>query len=372
MTPISETQAHLGRVFRLSYSSRATRPIHRSAATQLANDAADNNGREGVSGVLFSDHGLFLQWLEGPAPEVCSVMSRITADPRHTDVTLHSAGWISDRRYSDWAMQLAGQPLPGTAPGGRLQDRSKAPCDTLQALAAFDAMERDYYRERNRIGGSPSLQEFAHELIHRSPSASPHLPEAARTHLHARAQFVDDVCSEFVSGWREDHWTSIEVALGMAHLNLIWQRSGRVLQPSQSRQCVAVVVPPNSSECLGAIVKADLLRDAGIAVRMISAPSVDTTIGALYEQELDAIIVAGSRLGWSEDQKRAKALASRIRERIRAVPTYVGGHKAGSLDGWPERIALLRDDAAAMRATDVDWLALSQLATGTSGHLLKR
>ncbi|MEO0346231.1 MAG: BLUF domain-containing protein [Pseudomonadota bacterium] len=372
MTPISEIQAHPGRVFRLSYSSRATRPIHRSAATQLASHAADNNGREGVSGVLFSDHGLFLQWLEGPAPEVCAVMSRITEDPRHTDVTLHSAGWIADRRYSDWAMQLAGLPLPGTTPGGRLKDRSKAPCDTLQALAAFDAMETDYHRERNRASGCPSLQEFAHELIHRSPSASPHLPGAARDHLHARAQFVDDVCREFVSGWRKDRWTSIEVALGMAHLNLIWQRSGRVLQPVQSRQCVAVVVPPNSTECLGAIVKSDLLRDAGIAVRMVSAPSEDATIGALYEQQLDAIIVTGSRLGWSEDQKRAKALASRICERIRTVPTYVGGNTGGTLDGWPERISALRDDAASMPASDVDWLALSQLATGASGHLFKR
>ena len=372
MTLISETQAHPGRVFRLSYSSRATRPIQRRVATQLASDAAANNDREGVSGVLFSDHGLFLQWLEGPAPEVCAVMSRITADPRHTDVTLLTAGWITDRRYSDWAMQLAEQPLPGAVPGVRLGDRSKAPCDTLQALAAFEAMEADYHRERNQAGACPSLREFAQQLIHCSPSTSPSLPDAAVADLHARAQFVEDVCREFQLGWREDHWTSMEVALGMAHLNLLWQRSGRVLQPARPRQHVAVVVPPNSGEFLGAIVKADVLRDAGIAVRMVCAQSVDETMEALGEQTLDAIIVAGSRIGWSEDQKRAKVFASHIREHIDAVPIYVGGSAEGTLDGWPERITCLKDSAASMRAADVDWLALSQLATGASGHLLKR
>ena len=139
MRPNSETQSHPGRVFRLSYASRATRPMHRRAASQLAINAAASNNRDGVTGVLFSDHGLFLQWLEGPAPEVCAVMSRIAADPRHTDVTLLSAGWIADRRYSDWSMQLAEQPLPGATAGGRLRNRSKAPCEIWQALAAFEA-----------------------------------------------------------------------------------------------------------------------------------------------------------------------------------------------------------------------------------------
>lgn len=364
MTPNADSHSHDERVFRLSYASRATKPLHRAAAEQLASAAAEYNRRNAVSGVLFAERGLFLQWLEGPAPKVCEVMSRIVSDPRHTDITILSAGWVPERRFAGWAMQLADTPLPrnlvawATAPG------FASLCDTAPAVDAFEAAAAHYQRLRNHAGGFLPLQDFARKLIQRAPDQSPSLPTAAAENLHARAQFVDDVCGEFLLGWEEDLWTSVEIAIGMAHLNLIWQRSGRVLQPSEPRQCVAVVVPPDSGEILGAIVKADLLRAAGVAVRMIRASNTPATIDALSGLDLDAIIVSGSRLGWSDDQKRAGALADSIRKHCPATPTYLGGRPAGTLDGWPERIARLRDDAAAIPTAEVDWLALSSLAAG--------
>ncbi|MEL6199569.1 MAG: hypothetical protein AAFR09_05100, partial [Pseudomonadota bacterium] len=208
-----------------------------------------------------------------------------------------------------------------------------------------------------------SLKSFAEQLIERSPSASPQLPDVVVTNLPARAQFVEDVCREFLHGWREDRWTSVEIGLGMAHLNLMWQRSGRVMEPSNPRQCVAIVMPPNSGEILGAIVKADVLRAAGISVRMVRVASTEATLTSLLGQRLDAIIVAGSRVGWSADQKRARHLAHAIGEQIQAIPIYIGGRSVGSLDGWPERISSLRENAVALNTADIDWLALADLAS---------
>ncbi|MGD1884598.1 MAG: BLUF domain-containing protein [Paracoccaceae bacterium] len=79
-------------MFRLAYASRPVRKItHRSVVSLLAAAVASNRRRH-VSGVLFSGESVFLQWLEGPAADVCGLMSRISQDARRTDATVLSAG----------------------------------------------------------------------------------------------------------------------------------------------------------------------------------------------------------------------------------------------------------------------------------------
>lgn len=351
------------RVFRLAYASRAATDMHPGTVVHLAANAAEKNRCNHVSGVLFSGDGIFLQWLEGPGEDVCGLMSRIESDPRHKDVTVLSAGWMTERRYARWPMQLAERRLPPDSHAQAGASSRSSPCDSARAMAAFDVMAETYRRQQDQGGGMPPLHaDFAQRLISAAPDRLPGLPKGALADLDVRAQLVDDVCAAFMLGWRDDRWNSVEIALGMAHLNCLWHRVGRVPEPMQARECVAVVVPPDSGEILGAIVKADLLRAAGVSVRTVIEPNADAAIDVLCRPGLAAIIVAGSRVGWGGENRRAEAFADAVREQLTDIPVHVGGRPFGPLCDWPERLAFRRHDAASLSAKDVDWLALAALA----------
>ena len=124
-----------GRVFRLAYASRPVRKMTHTSVVSLTDAAAVSNRRRRVSGVLFSGEGGFLQWLEGRAGDVCGLMSRISQDTRHTDVTILSAGWLPNRRFARWPMQLADQSLT-ELPIAQLL--GAPPYDMDRATIAFD------------------------------------------------------------------------------------------------------------------------------------------------------------------------------------------------------------------------------------------
>ncbi len=355
------------RVFRLAYASRAETDMQPGTVVHLAANAAEKNLCNRVSGVLFSGDGIFLQWLEGAGEDVCMLMSRIESDPRHRDVTVLSAGWLKERRYARWPMQLAEHRLPPNSAAQAGASLRSAPCDSARAMAAFDVMAEAYRRQEDQSGAMPPLHaDFAQKLILATPDCLPNLPKGAIADLGVRAQLVDDVCAAFMLGWQDDRWSSVEIAIGMAHLNCLWHRVGRIPEPLHARECVAVAVPPDSREILGAIVKADLLRAAGISVRTVIEPNDNAAINVLSRPGLVAIIVAGSRVGWDSENSRAEAFADAVREQLTGIPVHVGGRPFGPLCDWPERLAFHRHDAASLSAKDVDWLALAALAAVTS------
>lgn len=350
-----------GRVFRLSYASRATSPPDYEDSVALAISAAQNNVRNGVSGVLFSQHGLFFQWLEGPAKNVCEVMSKIARDDRHYDVSLITAGWGSTRRFPTWAMQLTDVQLPKKIAESTTERSVRPYGDVAFALRAFERASTRFYRQRNHLDHSIAVSGFASQLMQAGSSKPPILPSAARDCVFSCAQFFDDVCQELYDGWLDDRWSSAQVAIAMAQLNMLWKRAVKVQEPASPRQRVAIAIPAGSTEILGAVIKADLLRASGVGVLVIRARSDDAVIGTLAEHHPDAIIVAGSRVGWSEQQRRAQALAATIRARLPKIPLYSGGRKNGALSGWPERIAHLRGDATTIPTKEIDWLTISGL-----------
>ena len=63
-----------------------------------------NNRAAAITGLLLAHDGWFIQALEGPAAEVLSAYSRITADPRHEAMTVISAGPAERREFADWDM----------------------------------------------------------------------------------------------------------------------------------------------------------------------------------------------------------------------------------------------------------------------------
>ncbi|MEP9357460.1 BLUF domain-containing protein [Sphingomonas sp. KR3-1] len=82
-------------------------------STARANDAdcaailatsRENNGRDGITGLLYSDGKRFLQALEGPEDRVEAALARIQADPRHRAIVLLSRRTVDHRDFGDWAM----------------------------------------------------------------------------------------------------------------------------------------------------------------------------------------------------------------------------------------------------------------------------
>lgn len=78
-----------------------------------------NNGRDGVTGALIYNAGVFGQVLEGPVDAVEETFERIQMDDRHADVTLLEISSILERSFSNWSMGFVGAGgLPGAAGRG--------------------------------------------------------------------------------------------------------------------------------------------------------------------------------------------------------------------------------------------------------------
>jgi len=84
------------------YRSRSL--IDSAAFDQLLTTCLSNNPRRGVTGLLVTHSGWFLQVLEGAAAEVHALLRKIEADPRHTDFLVLRLAAIPRRDFGDWSM----------------------------------------------------------------------------------------------------------------------------------------------------------------------------------------------------------------------------------------------------------------------------
>lgn len=70
-----------------------------------------NNAKLGITGAIAYTGGQFAQCIEGPATVVEALLARITADPRHGDVSIVQRSDINERQFSGWSMAYAGPSL---------------------------------------------------------------------------------------------------------------------------------------------------------------------------------------------------------------------------------------------------------------------
>ncbi|MFT4191914.1 MAG: BLUF domain-containing protein [Comamonas sp.] len=89
---------------RLFYISRADEKIGHQHLGDLLPGARHHNATRGVTGILIFDGLHFAQVLEGPAPELLPLMTRIYGDDRHSEVNLLFFEPISERQYRSWAL----------------------------------------------------------------------------------------------------------------------------------------------------------------------------------------------------------------------------------------------------------------------------
>jgi len=89
---------------RLLYASRAASTVDADALAGIFRQSKANNPKLGVTGVLCSAGGVFMQVLEGGRGAVNQLYHRIASDPRHNDVVLLSYEEISERSFACWSM----------------------------------------------------------------------------------------------------------------------------------------------------------------------------------------------------------------------------------------------------------------------------
>ncbi|WP_109807454.1 BLUF domain-containing protein [Sphingosinithalassobacter portus] len=72
--------------------------------TAMLAKARRNNGRDGITGMLFADGKRFLQAMEGPLEKVEATLARIQSDPRHRAMVVLSKRTIAEREFGPWEM----------------------------------------------------------------------------------------------------------------------------------------------------------------------------------------------------------------------------------------------------------------------------
>jgi hypothetical protein len=81
-----------------------------AAVAAIHETARRHNAAHGLTGVLLYTGGCFAQLLEGPADALDTVMTALTADPRHTALRRLLEGPVSERRFGAWSMALLEEP----------------------------------------------------------------------------------------------------------------------------------------------------------------------------------------------------------------------------------------------------------------------
>ena len=136
----------LPNLYNLVYTSRASADVDDAAVARIIECSQINNPRQGITGLLVYGSGIFFQWLEGPRDNVTTLMTAITADPRHTTVVvLSETDELDERVFPDWSMELVTSEDIRDVLLDALNDTDEEKtADSLRALlAALDSAEAE-------------------------------------------------------------------------------------------------------------------------------------------------------------------------------------------------------------------------------------
>lgn len=91
---------------RIKYVSRFRRGLTHADLQRIGEQSGRNNEREGITGLLMTEGGVFLQIVEGPPDAVDRLYERILADDRHRDVVLIASEEGAERLFPGWTMRV--------------------------------------------------------------------------------------------------------------------------------------------------------------------------------------------------------------------------------------------------------------------------
>jgi len=89
---------------RCLYASRPVGALTERTVDSIVSASKRNNPALGITGVLCANDEAYIQVLEGGRSAVAGLFSKISADERHSDVTLLLFEEISERHYGHWTM----------------------------------------------------------------------------------------------------------------------------------------------------------------------------------------------------------------------------------------------------------------------------
>jgi len=88
------------------YCSRAAPGVDEAEVGRIIEHAQHHNAAHGITGVLTYGSGIFFQWIEGPPPDVQSLIARLHGDKRHYDIVpLDQSTERRERLYEGWDME---------------------------------------------------------------------------------------------------------------------------------------------------------------------------------------------------------------------------------------------------------------------------
>jgi hypothetical protein len=101
------------------YVSSAIRLLGEEELVRILEVSRRNNARDDITGMLLYKDGNFMQFLEGPKPEVCALLDRIRGDARHHGMIILLQDEHAEREFGDWSMgfQTPGSSKMASVPG---------------------------------------------------------------------------------------------------------------------------------------------------------------------------------------------------------------------------------------------------------------
>ncbi|MBZ8131690.1 BLUF domain-containing protein [Afifella sp. IM 167] len=100
-------------VYRLVYRSRnrvlGDRDEFAGHIAHILSSSQTNNARNGITGALLFNSGIFAQTLEGPLKAVERTFETIQRDPRHADVLVLFLERVNERVFPSWSMAFVGR-----------------------------------------------------------------------------------------------------------------------------------------------------------------------------------------------------------------------------------------------------------------------
>lgn len=341
------------RILRLVTVSRVAGPLSPLQLAHLA--AVAGHDAPEMRLALVSVKGGHLLWAEGGAAALCASMPELARASWLEGARLAAIGWSDMPRFGSSPVK----PVDCTQALSLPPEPAGAEAELGVAIRAFDALAM---AENARLPAAllGQLSDFVINLC--DGVASVALPGAVARDLRARAAFVDICLCRIGDMQAAGRIGSAEVTLALTLLNGLLQRAGRVPQPIAPRGRVALVLPPEETELIGAMVKADLLRAAGVAVEPLIDLPPSGILEVLRAEPAAIPIVLGPRVAPDLPGGRADQLAERLRQSFPGRPIWRGGRSSGPLCETVERVRLIRHRVHGMALAHVNWGGIGSLA----------
>ena len=88
----------------IAYRSTSSLDLSDEGLRALQEQAVRNNERDGITGFLLYHSGVFIQMIEGREDALRSLIARIMADHRHSEMTILFDHPVPERSVPEWSM----------------------------------------------------------------------------------------------------------------------------------------------------------------------------------------------------------------------------------------------------------------------------